>query len=549
MKLSITVPKGTVPRTSPLLIQGNYAQVAENVDLHRGDIGALKAPAFSTTLTLLSAIIKSIYLWRIGVEGDEYWLRFAGDVDVARSPIADDEYSRIYWSGDARMGGAVLYSYSPAVYTGGTEYPVNYFKLGIPAPLNAPIAAISGTPPENPSDEARFYVYTYVGKLGEEGPPSPPSEQLIVATDGATVNLSNLVVDVSAAEGREIEFIRIYRTATGDFGAAFQFVAQIPIAQSTYTDTKNGTQLAETIQSETWDPPRVGMKGLGLTQQGVAFGFIGKIMCFSELFKPYAWPRDYELTTFDDIVAIGYYDAHFIAATNGRPVMITGIDPASLSQQELPIIEACVSRRSMVSMGFCAIYASPNGLVMAAGSSAKLITEGLFTKEEWSAINPSSIHAYEHRGMYLFFWKVSETEKGGFIFDPKNVADGILSTDQWFSSGTRDIATDSLYLLGSNGDVFVWDSGDPLPFRWRSKRFRMTEPKQFVVGRVTAENYDDITFRAYADGELRHEEQVTGENAFRLPRDGKARQWEIEVSGTSTVQEIILAESKTELQA
>ena len=60
--------------------------------------------------------------------------------------------------------------------------------------------------------------------------------------------------------------------------------------------------------------------------------------------------------------------------------MITGIDPASMSQQELPIIEACVSARSMVSMGLFAIYASPNGLVMASGSSARLITEGIITK-------------------------------------------------------------------------------------------------------------------------------------------------------------------------
>ena len=30
-------------------------------------------------------------------------------VDVIRSPIADDNYSRIYWSGDSRMGGAIAF--------------------------------------------------------------------------------------------------------------------------------------------------------------------------------------------------------------------------------------------------------------------------------------------------------------------------------------------------------------------------------------------------------------------------------------------------------
>ena len=34
------------------------------------------------------------------MNNNAYWLRFASKVDVIRSPIADDAYSRIYWSGD-----------------------------------------------------------------------------------------------------------------------------------------------------------------------------------------------------------------------------------------------------------------------------------------------------------------------------------------------------------------------------------------------------------------------------------------------------------------
>ena len=49
------------------------------------------------------------------------------------SPIADDAYSRIYWSGDTRMGGALLYSYAGAVNAvtgGGTEYPNKLLQVG-----------------------------------------------------------------------------------------------------------------------------------------------------------------------------------------------------------------------------------------------------------------------------------------------------------------------------------------------------------------------------------------------------------------------------------
>ena len=37
---------------------------------------------------------------------------FTDKVDVIRSPIADDSYSRIYWSGDTRLGSSLIYSYT-----------------------------------------------------------------------------------------------------------------------------------------------------------------------------------------------------------------------------------------------------------------------------------------------------------------------------------------------------------------------------------------------------------------------------------------------------
>ena len=59
-------------------------------------------------------------------------------------------------------------------------------------------------------------------------------------------------------------------------------------------------------------------------------------------------------------MAIGHYDNALIVGTTGRPVMITGIDPSEyMSQSELPISEACVSAKSMVSMGRYAFMRVP----------------------------------------------------------------------------------------------------------------------------------------------------------------------------------------------
>ena len=135
------------------------------------------------------------------------------------------------------MGGSLLYSYTPAVYTGGgSEYPINYYKLGIPAPTNKPTAIlVSAAPTDDVSASARSYVYTYIGKLGEESAPSPPSDFLICPNAGAVVNLSNLIYDTSTETGREIVSLRIYRTIVGSTGNAdYLFLKEVPKATPTW---------------------------------------------------------------------------------------------------------------------------------------------------------------------------------------------------------------------------------------------------------------------------------------------------------------------------
>lgn len=547
MKITISNFKGELPVVSTTLLPPSNAQTASDCVLDSGDILPMRANSEEALLALSGGTIDAIYLWR--VNNTSYWLRFNDAVDVIRSPIADDTYSRIYWSGDARMSNEVLYSYTPAVYTGGTQYPQNFFKLGIPAPTTAPIAAISGTPPANPDGDVRYYVYTYVGKLGEEGPPSPPSDMLSCSTDGAIVNLSSMVIGSPESTGREIEKIRIYRTVTGSSSSVFLYVAEIAIGSSTYTDSKDATELGGELATGSYDPPRTGMQGLTLTPHGIAFGFIGKILCPSELYLPYAWNRDNEITMSDDIVAVGFYGIHAIVATNGRPVMVTGIDPATLSELELPIVESCVSKKSMVSMGYCAIYASPNGLVMATSSGAKLVTEGVVTKREWDTINPSSIHAYEHRGLYVMFWKVDATHKGGWIFNPRNPSEGFRSTSQWFKAGHRDMLTDSLFLIDDSEQVWKWEGGTAARSSvWRSKLFRQPAPIAFSACRIRADDYSNVTARIYGDGVLYSEKAVKSNKAFRLPPNGKKQEWEIEVESDSRIRSIGLATSVTELQ-
>ena len=552
MRIRFRQFSGELPAINAALLPDAASTSAINCRFNSGAIQPLYGNTAVSTLVLTGHNIEAIHLWSVG--GNDYWLRFQDKVSVIRSPIADDSYSRIYWSGDSRMGGALCYSYTPAVSTGGgTEYPNNFFKLGIPAPTGKPSVALVSGSTDGVATEARAYVYTYVGKLGEESAPSQPSDVIICPADGATVHVSGMVVDVSASTGREIEAIRIYRVATGSRGnAEHLFVAEITDdAVQPYVDTKATSELAEQIPSINWNPPRDNMTSLGLTAYGVAFAASGKIVCMSEPFIPYAWPRDYELTCDNDIVAIGAYDNYLIVGTKGRPVMITGIDPANMSQQELPIIESCVSARSMVSMGSYAIYASPNGLVMAAGGSARLVTEGVVTNREWAAMTPSSIHAYQHRGKYVFFWYTDFGNNGGVIFDPQRPADGFTRINAYYVAGYRDAQNDYLYLIDSSKNLVKFDanSASPSAFTWTSKQVTFDRKASMTSARVLADSYASLTLTVYADGVQHHSQAITSGAPIRMPRSGRKRTWQVKISGTDSVRDIAIGETVSELQA
>jgi hypothetical protein len=70
----------------------------------------------------------------------------------------------------------------------------------------------------------RSYVYTYVSPLGEEGPPSNPSQIVRTIEEDAT-RVSGF--SVPTLPQRDIEFVRLYRANNSSTDAEFQFVDEI----------------------------------------------------------------------------------------------------------------------------------------------------------------------------------------------------------------------------------------------------------------------------------------------------------------------------------
>lgn len=531
--------RGARPRVSLKLLESDQARLALNCRLTAGNMRPLRAPELSQVLPHAGSL-QSIYLF-----ARQFWFAWTQDVDVVRGPIPTDTTERTYFTGTdfPRATNAAI-----ATAGGGTSYPNNSYKLGIPPPTNAAQVVIDplfAGDIEPDAEEFHVWVYTYVSGWGEEGPPSPPSVTLKRDrdTDGNLLPVDISAMDTAPTGAFNIALRRIYRLNTGETSEEFQLVAEIPVATTTYKDEVENIDLQNLLVSTDWDGPPATMKGLiGLPNGGMA-GFDGLDILFCEPFQPHAWPRRYMLTVDALVVGLGSFGTNVVICTEGKPYLATGVDPASMALSEVEIEQACVSKRSIGRMGLeGVVYASPDGLVLIGPGSASVVTSEYFTREEWQALKPESIVAFSHDQAYVAFYNTGAVA-GCFIIDAK--VDGIVHVEASAVGGYVDELTDTLYLL-IDGDVHEWDAGATMEAAWHSKTFS-GRPVNPSMAQVIAESYPGgqnapVELRVYGDGVLRHTQAVTSRNPFRLPSGYLSSDWELDVSSSVPVDEIAIGD-------
>lgn len=250
------------------------------------------------------------------------------------------------------------------------------------------------------------YLFTYVNDVGEEGGVFLPSTT-ITRPDGSTVVVTTSTsLPAYLTDEYYIVAKRIYRSVESNTGAVFAFVAEIPLAQADYTDTVSDSDLGAPLETELYALPPDGMRGIIALPNGIMAGFVKNQLCLSARNHPHAWPVEYRLTTDTDIVAITNIDSIVVVATESYPYLAGGKDPAAYSMRKLDQVkQACVSKRSMgVLSVFGAVYASPDGLTaIAASGQDRNLTEAIFTRDQWQALEPATILGVVHDDVYHFW--------------------------------------------------------------------------------------------------------------------------------------------------
>jgi len=526
---------GLVPRADPLTIPTGGAQIASHCRLTAGGIlEAFKLP--SQVFSSGFGPFNTIYRFGQAQSTDtEYWFTSKNAVDFVKGAIANDTEERTFYTGDGHPKVT-----NAALATASLPYPTAFYRLGLPPPSNPLFTVVSGTPASDTSViETRFYVYTYVGSMGEESAPSELSEQLTMSVGQVvTLYIQGLPNGAYNTVAK-----RIYRTSTGNSSTAFLFVAEVASSTGAYEDSILAENLGEPIPSTTYSQLPDLARGLVSLPNGMMAAHTDYDVYFSEPFKPYAWPEGYIQTVDFPIVGLGVFGTALVVLTKGFPYIMDGSDPLSMSSQKLAVPYACVSKKSIVSSMNGVIYAAADGLILIDANGPKVLTEALFTRREWELYNPSSmVCAIWDEKIFMFYDTLSV--QGGLILD---VQAGLTTTDVYATSAFTDPVTNSLF-LGRYGTITKWDGGTAGTYTWKSRKLNMPLPRNFAYGQVLADNYP-VTALLYADDALVHTQTVVDDKPFRLPGGFRARYWELTLVGTGKVFSAYLADTTMDLQS
>ncbi len=541
----ITVNKfsGVSPMTPPRYLGNEAAQTALNCPVWLGSLQSIRgASAITPSPLTKTGDLTSVY--RFGqdqTDEKEYWFHWVEDVDVVQGFISADTTERTYYSTGT---GLPKVTDSTLALTGaGTDYPIASYDLGVPKPTSALSTAKTGTPSPNTTTETRVYTYTYVNSWEEESAPFAATD-MTASTEDVYPGEDVVVTLPTAPTGSyNVTKKRIYRSATGSANTAFLFVAEVPVATTSYTDSLTGDELNEELPSLTWVQAPTGLKGLVGLPNGVMVGFKGNDVYLSEPYRPFAWPIQYMQTVGYPIVGLGVIDTTIVVLTKGRPYFIQGSHPDAMVMVEADVNQACISKRSIVSMNNYVFYASPDGLVGLSPGGSAVVTQSMFDKYSWQNLNPNDLVGCRHENQYVGFLKTT-SGNGGFIYD--------IAAKTWnfhniyATGGFNDLKNDSLYIIKGN-ELWKWDTGTALGYTWKSKKFTFPEPKGFTCYRVQAEAYP-ITFKLYRDGTEIVNKSITSGSLERVP-SGIGTDWEFQLEGSTEVYNVQIAQSPMELNA
>lgn len=468
MTLKIDNFHGMQPRLHPSLLGAGMAVRAHNCRLKRGKLVPLRNPSVAANslvykeggLTKLSDAT-SLHAWKWSDAAGSTvvaFLAFKGMTWMAEGNIADDEYDRVFITGDTGVSyddGTTVTENTPAVFLherGGNSI---VRQTLVKSPIEEFSASDTGDPALD-TGKTVFYVAFFASWYDELGYESG----LTGATGIIEVNSGSKVEFTFGGIPQGAYGVRVYMsmsgTAESSDGIQFLFDCKVSelsqsgkITRAVYPD--------DTGEAEPGiEPIPADLRCLQFVPGGFYAGFSAsapKTVMFSDVGLVTSWPVAYRYDIKDKIVALAVTSNTVFALTDGWPWVLTGTAPESMTAAKLAGPAACVSPRGVCVYRNSVYYASNEGLMAVvndanAGTVCVNVTEKIFTKDQWQAKNPSSCILAQHDGaLHMFFRRSDGTPDVGLVLDLNESADAVTTHDEAAQCACVDNTTDTMYFV------------------------------------------------------------------------------------------------------
>lgn len=376
----------------------------------------------------------------------------------------------------------------------------------------------------------------------------------------------------------------------------------------TFTDDFDVRSLVAPLTTDNYDPPPEDLRGLVAVQNNILAGFVGNKLYFSEPGQPHAWPAKYALTFESDIVAVAPVSGFIVVLTEGYPYRVSGSDPAVMTYARIDTLYPCLSKKSVVNMGYGVAYSTHGGVaIYDPTAGADLVTKFVHDWNTWPVeLDPATVVATFYQGKYF-----ASHSEGALIFERDDRVGGFFTMIRYkFDATWLDSLTNRLYFaVGTLGDVYEWDSpSQPIaPLEWKSKVIVNPEYVNLGAARVIADyaidseeldaiaafneaaiaantavwvtnpelgtfnsglfntavmngdpymqylrqiaGFDPVVFRLWVEKKLVFETVVGDDRIFRMPTGYRSDTFEVSVAGSARVRAIHLGETPFGLRA
>lgn len=341
-----------------------------------------------------------------------------------------------------------------------------------------------------------------------------------------------------------------------------------------FTDDFSYRSLLNTLRSTDYDQPPDELQGLVVFRNNIFAGFVGNDVYFSEPGIYHAWPLKYKRSFETNIVGLAPIAGDLLVLTEGYPYLLSGNDPAILSQAKLSARYPCLNQQSIVETSFGTVWSTHDGLAVFSPSIAgQLLSRRLHSSDTWNAaLDPTTLVGVMYKDTYI-----ASHATASIVFEnDEKTGPSFVDNDFAFTAAWYDAQTNNLYVIaGEDGDVYQWDdlSQPSSIMTWKSKVFITKEYTNIGAARVVADYSgelpspvweladdhweetdilwnaaDPLTFKLYVDKNLFFTTTLSDSNVFRLPSGYRSDTFEIELVGTARVRAVHLGETPTSLR-